>query len=214
MRLKYVINILEPKLCKYITEELGYSKCERIGSGGYGVAYDIGDNKVFKLTSSAGEANSVKKHLLGKSIDGLVKYHDVIVLSYVIPYNGFKNWYGLIMDKVETLSESDIKLLDMCLETSWGFIYYRGDRRGIDYRMSMYHDYNEKNKSLVGSPLWERLVDYMDILNRDGKRALKLFTLYYKASVNLVKQRIIHKDAHSRNVGWDPYGNFVFFDYM
>lgn len=202
----------DPKICRF-ARKLGFDKCEVIASGKNGTAYDIGDNKVLKMTTAAYEFYSVQKHILGKDIKGLVKYHK----AYRDPVIGFV----LIMDKVEVLNEEDRKLLDLVRA-----ILFKDFRSGdfefkLKEMMGAIHNSMVPHDAIHHSSLW-RLVVYnlrrVDLWGKKSeseiKRAMKLFVLYVKASQSLISQGINHHDPNSGNVGWDPYGNFVFFDYM
>lgn len=198
---------LEKLLCEKLMK-VGFSKCERIASGGYGSAYDVGNNKVFKITSDQDEYKRTRDHVVGKDIDGLVHYYG----SYNMPkYIGsiFHGWFGLLMDKVETLSGSDIKRFQLARKISIEYFGFLEKKHYTSLQMEYMHDHLDEHTSLINSPLWR-----FAIQRTDDKRTLKLLTLYVKTSHKLVKQGIIHKDAHGGNVGWDPYGNFVFFDYF
>lgn len=210
------------KICQYVQKDMGLpeSDCEYIGSGMVGKTYDLGDDKVIKITRDGYEYHAIKTHIVGKNIDGLVHYYKTYIVEDIAPEYSVRDHYVLVMDKVETINEFDEKRLWDILRRVMRFFNKDTPLYILkEYVMQNIHEHIKTHGSLVGSPLWQHLIqsynkeiphNYMMSM---PDRYLKLFALFAKASSKLIDQGIIHRDPHGGNVGWDPFGNFVFFDY-
>lgn len=78
-----------------------------LGRGVYGVAFELPDGKVLKITSSEEEARLTKNVMaLSKKTDALVTIHDIHTVQFPAPYDAIPDFYFIIMDKArgKTLS--------------------------------------------------------------------------------------------------------------
>lgn len=87
-----------------IAEALGIDAgdIEFTGSGSYGIAFTV-DNKVIKITTDESEARTAH-YLMGHEYSHLIKYYDVKRI-------GNLEVYAILMDRVETLSEKEKKIV-------------------------------------------------------------------------------------------------------
>jgi hypothetical protein len=211
------------KMCDHAHEDMGIKnpECRGIGGGHFGYAYSIGDNKVLKITESQREFDSINDHIVGKDIDGLVKYYKTYNVGEVVGVPRLHHKYGIVMDYAQPLNTRDrSKFLKSWMKT---IRFFHGENSAIYHHkqtiMQDIRNHIKKHGSLIHSPLWVHLVktysgDYGKTdATYKAHEYLKLFTLFVKTSIKLIEQGIIHEDSHDKNVGWDPYGNFVFFDY-
>jgi cytidyltransferase-like protein len=81
----------------------------RLGAGQVGVAYDMGNNKVFKVTTSANEAKSCMA-LKGRNEQHIVKIYDVFRM--IDRRNPNKPLYGVIREKLQPLPPQEKAELD------------------------------------------------------------------------------------------------------
>lgn len=221
------INLsFKTEMCDLI-KLIGFNKCDYMSSGYWGHAFDVGD-KVVKLTREYDEYNSVKNHVLGKNIDGLVHYYDAFPIADIPNAgitsirdhvkNGYLKWV-IIMDKVVPLTKPERLLFD---DVSNDF--YMGIKRDKSIKMDfnglsefvIYSIYLDHYPNLIHSPAYISAIKGSIIegySKEEFKKGMKLVYLYVKASQKLLSQEIMHNDPHSGNIGWDPFGNLVFFDY-
>jgi hypothetical protein len=75
-----------------------------LGAGSKGAVFDIGGNKVLKITSDLKDVSSALK-LKGKSLKHVTKIHDVFELNAPPDIN--VEVFGMVSDKVEILSEDE-----------------------------------------------------------------------------------------------------------
>ena len=86
------------------------NKLTKLGQGTFGVAYDIGDGKVLKITRDKLEA--ITSHtLVGKSYPSIVKIFDV----FKFKDGGAKPYYGLIQEKLTKLTNTEKDAFDVAV---------------------------------------------------------------------------------------------------
>lgn len=200
-----------------MAKTLGYNQCKLLGYGANGVAIDIGNNKVLKFTLSEFEYDQAD-YVIGKNIDGMVRYHEKRTTDFLTTpttYAPSMEIYAIIMDKAIPLSESDQELLEVMLTELQSEYLFGPGRISEPF---MVHLVNQTTDAIIHSPIWKKVFNNpnirKNISDKDMGRAMKLFALYIKSSRKLIEQGIIHRDPHDENLGWDPYGRFVFFDYQ
>lgn len=109
---------------KLLKKGIDVNNLTPLGAGSYGVAYDIGGGKVFKITGDPTEAVS-SFALVGKNYPNIVTIHDVFKFEKMAKPQfappGYR--YGLILDKLTPLSETEknefrkgMKLIDEAVE--------------------------------------------------------------------------------------------------
>ena len=79
------------------------SSLKKLGTGTMGTAYDMGCNKVLKITADKREAQA-SSLVAGKDIPNIVKVYSIWKFSGI-------NWYGLIIEKLTPLSKEEENLL-------------------------------------------------------------------------------------------------------
>jgi hypothetical protein len=121
-------------------------KIKYLDSGQFGMAFVTDDNKIIKLTSSKNEADQVKT-LIGKNVDHVVRYYDVV---YMKKYGV----YAILMDRAEKLSRDEktiVKVLGDGDEFfSLGDLAYVGSLKNISRSKirRVFNDHKKMIKSL------------------------------------------------------------------
>lgn len=92
--------------------EKRYPNAKRLGSGTNGVAFDIGNNKVLKVTKDTSEAIFAAKYL-GHDFMHIAQVYaiDILYKKIVNSKNSSHIW-GIILEKVDPLSEKDTILVN------------------------------------------------------------------------------------------------------
>jgi hypothetical protein len=182
------INYIKKNI-KNIANQLGYNSVRYVGQGNFGLAYDVGDGKLLKITTDRSEAINANKLRQKPMTKHIINYYDVRRIK--TPKD--KKYYSIVMDKVSPLNSD--------------YSFYSGiykiflnpdisDKDTFDYVF----DYLERYKS--EEEFDELLSFYKTKLQSQRQSILKEFKKY---GVPVL-------DAHSNNVGFDIDGNFVFFD--
>ena len=94
------IVLEEKRLLNKIKKIMGIGSSRYLGSGAYGSAHDIGDNKVLKITRDRSEASNCNK-LVGKNNKYLSNIYDVRVFKTT---NG-ETYYAIILEKLQRSSK-------------------------------------------------------------------------------------------------------------
>lgn len=172
-----------------IAKQLGYGSTKYVGSGNFGLVYDVGDGKLLKITTDRSEAINANKLRQKPMTKHIINYYDVRRIKN--PKD--EKYYSIVMDKVSPLNSD--------------YSFYSGifkiflnpdisDKDTFDYVF----DYLERYKS---EEEFDKLLSfYKTKLQPQRQSILKEFKKY---GVPVL-------DAHSNNVGFDIDGNFVFFD--
>ena len=87
------------KLANKVATQLGYGTPKYMGSGGFGVAYDIGNNRVLKITKDYSEAYENLK-LIGKSLKYIAQPYNVF--SIESETENTPETYVIILEKLRT----------------------------------------------------------------------------------------------------------------
>lgn len=87
-------------LANKVAELRGYGKPQFIGSGHFGVAYDIGDDKVLKITSDKAEATDNLK-LIDKPLRYIAQPYEVFSITSK-SLSGIPETYGIVLEKLKT----------------------------------------------------------------------------------------------------------------
>lgn len=178
------------KNIKKIAKQLGYGDAKYIGEGTYGMAYDVGDDKILKITndvSEAGNANKLRRKPITKHI---INYYDVRVVRI-----GDEKYYSIAMDKVQPITDKEHKLFYSDIYKKY-FDPTISDKDVFNYVL----DYLEKYET--EEYFDDSLRFYKEKLEPQRQSILKEFKKY----------GIPTNDAHVGNVGFDDEGNFVYFD--
>lgn len=173
------------KNIKKIAKQLGYGDAKYIGEGTFGMAYDVGDDKILKITndvSEAGNANKLRRKPITKHI---INYYDVRVVRI-----GDEKYYSIVMDKVQPITDRNNKL------------FYN----------DIYSDY--LNPTISDKDMLKFVLDYLEGYETEDFRFYREKLEPQRQSVlkEFKKYGIPTGEAHVGNVGFDDEGNFVYFD--
>jgi len=176
---------------KKIAKQLGYNSVKYIGQGLFGLTYDVGDDKILKITTDKYEAANANKLRHKPITKHIINYYDVRAINN--PRN--RDYYSIVMDKVKPLTNENYKLL-------YGSIYTRflDPTLSDEYLYDYVYDYLEEYETEESFD--DTLMFYIDKLEPQRQSILKEFKKY----------GIPIKEAHNGNVGFDNEGNFVYFD--
>jgi len=176
---------------KKIAKQLGYNSVKYIGQGNFGLAYDVGDGKILKITtdkSEAANANRLRKKPITKHI---INYYDVRAINN--PRN--RDYYSIVMDAVTPLNNQNYRLF-------YADIYRRFLDPNLSDKKVFDHVFEYLERYETEDYFDECLNFYKKKLAPQRQSILKEFKKY----------GIPTNDAHSSNVGFDDEGNFVYFD--
>ncbi|MHB8407977.1 MAG: 2'-5' RNA ligase family protein [Acidiferrobacterales bacterium] len=101
----YVDKIIQMNAAPLAKKGINVHNLKRLGNGMDGIAYDVGNGKVLKVTVDADEANT-DHGLKGKSLHHVVKIFDV--WRFKVP-DGSKEIFGVLEEKLVPLSEQEKK---------------------------------------------------------------------------------------------------------
>lgn len=202
---------LSNSLADYVASELGFNMNADdsfIGKGDFGSVYDIGNNKVLKITY---EYPTTPLQLKGKKIDGLVDIYDSgaidIPESYRDFYNKSSEVYYIVMEKVKISKslESNLRLfnkifVDMKNQIDmWSAVAEKYDSyNSLDFLARMAYF---KKDSLA-----QKFINSLDKKYYDIAKSL------YKIFINLKANNIIWIDIHEGQFGYDSSNNIVALD--
>lgn len=185
---KYALNV---------AKKLGYSKADYIKSGDNGCAYDIGDDKVLKLTTDRNEAKNANKLRQKPITKHIVNYYDVREFKInEVESGGLENSngmthhvYAIVMDKVTPILEKYGYTKDTRVWYSIKPCFFNPEYSDQDIREGFFGE------------------------EQSGKDMINMFLSQRKSMLNEFKKyHIITKDFHLGNMGVDGEGNIVFFD--
>jgi hypothetical protein len=190
-----ITNGFNRALADRIANQMGFGQPKYIGEGTFGFAYDIGNNRVLKITSDKSEAVE-NLELKGKP------------LKYIaVPYNIYKikskndpnipETYGIVLEKLKTDPVKFTRLKDRLefafekiLDLSFGDVF--------DYYLHGYPEVDE-----------DKLQKYLNKNPEDNEYFLALLNIaeelkkYGSESMDFV---------NPNNLGYKPDGNIGFFD--
>lgn len=180
-----------------VAKKLGYSKADYIKSGDNGCAYDIGDDKVLKLTTDRNEAKNANKLHQKPITKHIVNYYDVREFKINEVESGdlesskgmVHHVYTIVMDKIIPIKikygyTKDIRIWYEIKRFFFNTIYSNQDIRN--------NFFNEEQSTK----------DVINMFLEQRKSMLTEFRKYH----------IITNDFHLGNMGVDDEGNIVFFD--
>lgn len=185
---------INKKVHDYFVNKYPHSKA--IGSGGFGIVYDIGENKVAKITTDRAEIGFLKRNINKPYMPQIynVKFFGKVAI--------------IEMEKVKLLSkhQEDIVLtaeddLKRIKELGWGKFkrIYIGE----------HYDPENPDKRNIEDFKWMRnkLDKYEIIQMRRSKEYSKALEF-----VQTIKKDKLDNDAHLRNIGLRENGDFVLLD--
>jgi hypothetical protein len=191
---KYDVNTAEA-IAKKIAEKYGFKKLEYIGGGNFGVAYDVGENKVLKITSDRTEANENLK-LKGKPLQYIAEPYEVIRISPKTTQ--IPETYAIILEKLQTDVNEFRRLIDR-MEFAFKRIM------GVDYYDVILH-YTDQEDFSVDE---DKVNAYMKRNPQDAE----FFYGIIRIAEELKKYGIESVDyINPSNLGYKQNGALAFFD--
>jgi predicted metal-dependent HD superfamily phosphohydrolase len=161
-----------------VAEKMGIDSINYLDSGFFGSAFDIGENKILKITTDKSEALNAKK-IKGKDTHFIAKVYDV---------RGFKfegvEYYFIILEKVQT----DFEYLNGIIENLISWFDENNDEDFIDF--------------ITGSK-FENLKEIEVDLYNDNKQLYNYFTNFVELKKELIKYNITSSDfINGTNLGF------------
>lgn len=160
-----------------------YPNARPIGMGAFGVVYDIGNNKVVKITTDRAEIGFLK-HRKKNKIN-----HPFLINVYDVEFLG--KTAIIEMEKIIPLSEKEKQI----------------------YNLARYEDYKKKESMTPKSfqKAKDRGYGAMESWRREQMRKSDFYKKSYEF-YGLVKKHKLNNDAHSNNVGIRSNGDLVLLD--
>jgi len=186
------------KIAEKVSKELGFRYSHFVGMGDYGIAYDVGNEKVLKITTDKNEYE-ISNYLRTKNTTYLIDIYDVRKI-------GETGLYSIVMDKVEKLTSFEKIFLDKLN----GFLYNK--KMNILDIFSTYDNEDKMRYFLVNEISDKPEPSY----SANFSVLLKLISDLVYIKLEARKYKIICCDLRAANVGWknnDSIGkHLVFFD--
>lgn len=166
-----------------------FPNAKMIGAGAYGIAYDIGNNKVLKLLNNRLEIITAAK-LKTMNLERVVKIYDIINIGKQYRKDDeIVSLWGVITEKVKTLDEYDETLFDEIMNGSIEIV--KDDLQIV-----------EKLDSDMLT------IDFYDLSDHHQHLVLETVSLLDF----LMRHKITPIDLHSKNVGWNSNNKLVVLD--
>ena len=182
-------DVLTQNKMLLLRKGIDISKLKKLGQGAGGIAYDIGNGKVFKVTEDSDEAK-ISTSLKGKSISGVAMVYD----TWKFPTS---RMYGIILEKVLPFERWPDDKLKSSIEEVVDTFHLKG--------MLQKHqgDWNKIWQEIASSP-------FADNSQQDLKQALDIFQRIVQSlgSVGITN----FFDIHLGNLGKRASGEVVVFD--
>ncbi len=184
-------------VAKKVAEKYKLNTPNYIGGGENGVAYDIGNDKILKITSDKSEANE-NINLIGKPLEYIAHPYNV----YVIKSNSdlsIPETYGIILEKLETAPEHFKRLFGR-LRFAFKEILGIELSQAVDY--FLFDEFTDKNDI-------EKIEKYLSKNPEDYEFFHGLLNIAEEANEN----NILSIDYYNyKNLGYKKNGNLAFFD--
>jgi hypothetical protein len=135
-------------VAKKIAELRGYTQLNYLGGGNFGAAYDIGDNKVLKITTDKSEAVE-NLNLKGKTLKYIAEPYEVLKINN--KSGNDKELYGIILEKLKTDGEKFNRIRKR-LDFAFNKILNLNFGDVIDYYVNnndIFGDITDKKKNLI-----------------------------------------------------------------
>jgi hypothetical protein len=136
---KYNRNIAD-NIAKQIAKIRGYNEPKFIDAGEYGVAYDIGDDKILKITADNSEAAENLK-LINKPLKYIAQPYNVFTIDSKNTY--ISKTYAIVLEKLKT-DPQKFKRLKERIDFIFGKIFNLRLYDIIDYYINGYGDIDTK----------------------------------------------------------------------
>lgn len=196
------------QIIRTLKQDFGFKSIKYVGEGHYGMAFDVGNNKVIKLTGNENEIDGIeyvleKQKELGGSVPGVVHYYD-------IKHYPASNVYAILMDKVKPLSKKE--------ETIYTVIYYEMANHSDSDFWDKYDDTNEDIREEFIEELIDRLEsprpeDQLPSFKIDEYDLVNYIDAYRELLMILESNNVPTEDLHGGNIGRKD-NKLIHFDVM
>jgi hypothetical protein len=188
------------QVIRTLKQDFGFKKIKYVGQGHFGMAFDVGNNKVIKLTGNEDEIRGIRK-VLGKDVPGVVHYYD-------IKHYPDSNVYAILMDKVKSISKKE--------ETIYTVIYYEMANHSNSDFWDKYDDEDEREEFL--EELIDRLEsprpeDQLPSFKIDENDLVNYIDAYRELLMTLESNNVPTEDLHGENIGRKD-NKLIHFDVM
>jgi ribosomal protein S18 acetylase RimI-like enzyme len=183
-----------------IATKLGLPTPQYVGAGSLGVAYDIGDNKILKITKDNSEAYENLK-MIGQNLKYIAQPYRVFEVDSETPLLEARKTYAIILEKLEQDKES-LKRSYERLDYAFKNIFKTNIKEAVD---SYLHGYEYDDE-----PIDKKQVDnYFKKNPKDGE----FFFGLVRIAEELQSLGIESYDYfNTENLGYKPNGALGFFD--
>jgi hypothetical protein len=213
-------SILDANKDKLAKKGINVDSLKQVGVGTQGVAYDMGD-KILKVTKDAREAKT-SSVVAGKNLPNIIQIFDIWKFPGV-------DWFGLILEKVEPLSQQEADALSAAVTNTKFPLYLH--QAGDDWNKAMqmlaqqsmqglvkqaYTQFPNANPQAGGAGMQDPQVQ--QFVRAGAQKAIQDFdslTKQYKMRSlfkSLKSLGIQYYDFHGGNYGKRPDGTIVLFD--
>lgn len=149
------------------------SKVKYLNSGAFGMAFDVGDDKVIKLTSNRGEA-IIAKGMLGKNIPHCVNYYDVVFIKkYGV--------YAILMDRAEMFEKKAKEVVEVLTNLNIGQCNLKRVKRDLGHT------------TLSDNEVSKVIADYVKMYKSLTKSKVSLDDLH-SDNMGYLKSKMVHFD--------------------
>ena len=198
-------HLITPKVHDYF--EKTYPNAQQIGRGSFGIVYDIGNDKVAKITTDRAEIGFLKRNMKYDFFPKIysIKFFGktaVIEMEKVIPITKDPNWM-----KIYSLADRDIN----AIKNMQNIQQFKNEIKNIQESPDRKYQKLPKIKKLLSKNLIlkiysrQSIYDYWEIYL--DERYIKAIDFIMK-----IKKLKIDNDAHSGNIGLRNNGELVIFD--
>jgi cytidyltransferase-like protein len=167
-----------------LKKNIDIDKLKELGEGSKGIAYDIGDGRVLKVTTDETEARA-SMHILNKNTEYVCRIFDVFRFKEL-------DLFGIIQEKLEKLTGNEKKELEFAMEDQIMLVgrAWKYEERAIRYKIEDYA-YEAEEKGHEVSPKAAELDKALIIAKKYNVPEM----------VDEVRSNgIIFKDYHSGNI--------------
>ena len=190
------------QIIRTLKQDFGFKKIKYVGEGHFGMALDVGNNKILKLTNNEDEVRGIKK-VLNKDIPGVVHYYD-------LKYYPQSNVYAILMDKVKPLTKKE--------ETIYTVIYYEMANHSDSDFWDNYDDTDEDIREEFIEDLIDRLEsprpeDELPSFKIDEYDLVNYIDTYRELLMTLESNNVPTEDLHGGNIGRKD-NKLIHFDVM
>lgn len=186
------------RVANFVANKLGYDQPSYIDSGENGVAYDLKNGQVLKITLDKSEAIE-SLNIKGKQNKHIANIYKVFQIDY--PELSYLDIYAIILEKIDTSDQFNIvKMIEELDE-----IFYDEFSETVSSILALYHTdlqyYNNTYKDVINN-----------ILNEISPEKKEFFNQYLQLADEVRKNGIKSADyINERNLGYKN-GNLTFFD--